>query len=443
MSAHVIYLSIPGLRAQDLARMPRLAALMSPGERASLTASFPAVTWPVHANLLTGKLAAEHGVIANGFYWRESQHVEMWTAWNDKLTAPQLWDVLHEREPTLTAAVWFPMLAKGAGADYICLPAPVHRPDGTEGLWCYTKPAELYGELLDQLGHFPLQHFWGPLSNIKSTAWIVDSAVQAAAKYRPNLFFLYLPHLEYAAQKLGPDSPAALAAVGELDAVIGKLVDGCAAAYAPAELLWLAGSEYVITPVDHVTYPNRDLREAGLLQVRDEADGEHLDLAASQAWALVDHQFAHVFVRGGEADTVQRVADLFRGAPGLAEVLVGAELAKYGLNHPRSGEVVLISTPRSWQAYYWWFDDARAPGFARTVDIHRKPGYDPVELHFDPATRGIPLNAELVKGSHGAPVVSAEQRGVLLSSRGGVLAGEQLRDVDVAGTVLRFFAGAR
>lgn len=439
MSPHVILLSIPGLRDSDLACMPQLSALMAAGEKAALTASFPAVTWPVQANLLTGKLPAEHGVVANGFYWRDQQQVEMWTAWNDKIAAPQIWDRLHEREPSLTSAVWFPMLGKGCGADYVCLPAPVHNPDGSEGLWCYTKPTRLYGELRDTFGHFPLQHFWGPLANIKSTAWIVDSAIHAAAQYHPNFFYLYLPHLEYAAQRLGPDSPPALAAVAELDAVIGKLAEGLASAYGKANLLWLAVSEYVITPVQHVSYPNRVLREAGLLQVREEADGEHLDLQASAAWALVDHQFSHVFVQDAAAAVVQRVAEVFRGLAGIEQVLVGAELARYGLQHPRSGEVVLVSTPESWQAYYWWQDDARAPAFARTVDIHRKPGYDPVELFFDPATRSIPLNATLVKGSHGAPVCTAAQRGVLLASRAGVLGSERCVDTDVAELVLRQF----
>ncbi|MCY2992377.1 MAG: alkaline phosphatase family protein [Planctomycetota bacterium] len=439
MSPQVILLSIPGLREPDLACMPQLLALMAAGEKAALTASFPAVTWPVQANLLTGKLPAEHGVVANGFYWREQLQVEMWTAWNDKILAPQIWDRLHERDRRLTSAVWFPMLGKGCGADYICLPAPVHNPDGSEGLWCYSQPAGLYGELRDTLGHFPLQHFWGPLANIKSTAWIVDSAIQAAARYRPNFFYLYLPHLEYAAQKLGPDSPSAVAALAELDAVIGKLAEGCASAYGGADLLWLAASEYVITPVHQVSYPNRVLRESGLLKVREETDGEHLDLQASAAWALVDHQFSHVFVKDAVPAVIQRVKELFRGTAGIEQVLVGDELAHYGLQHPRSGEVVLISTPDSWQAYYWWLDDARAPGFARTVDIHRKPGYDPVELYFDPATRSIPLNATLVQGSHGAPVRNAAQRGVLLASRSGVLGSEHLADTDVAGLVLRQF----
>ncbi|MCA9227026.1 MAG: alkaline phosphatase family protein, partial [Planctomycetales bacterium] len=190
-SPHVVLLSIPGLRPADVERMPRLTQLMSGGERATLTGNFPCVTWPAQANMLTGKLPREHGVIANGFYWRDSHKVEMWTAWNDKILAPQIWDLLHHQDQRLTSAVWFPMLSKGCGADYICMPAPVHNPDGSESLWCYTRPTELYGELRDSLGHFPLQHFWGPLANIKSTAWIVDSAVVAVEKFKPNFFYLY------------------------------------------------------------------------------------------------------------------------------------------------------------------------------------------------------------------------------------------------------------
>jgi predicted AlkP superfamily pyrophosphatase or phosphodiesterase len=319
------------------------------------------------------------------------------------------------------------------------MPAPVHNPDGSESLWCYTKPTELYGELRDALGHFPLQHFWGPLANIKSTAWIIDAAVVAARRFKPNFFFIYLPHLDYAAQKTGPDSPAAIAALGELDAAIGRLIDGFQEAYDDPSLLWLAASEYVITPVDHVAYPNRLLREAGLLAVREEGDGEHLDFSASRAWALVDHQFSHVFVKDAHAETISRVADLFRNADGIAEVLTGEDRGKYNLRHPRAGEVVLVSQPNSWQAYYYWLDDAKAPAFARTVDIHRKPGYDPVELHFDMKTKSIPLDATLVKGSHGAPPVHEWQRGVLASSQKGVFVERATSDLHIADLVLRQF----
>jgi len=437
MSSSVIFLSIPGLRERDLSVMPRLRGLMAQGDQASLTSSFPCVTWPVQANMLTGRLPAEHGVVANGFYWREERRVEMWTAGNDKIAAPQIWDLLHQQTPRRTSAVWFPMLSKGCGADYVCMPAPVHHPDGVEELWCYTQPRELYGELRDRWGHFPLPHFWGPLAGIQSTEWIARSAVDAAGRFRPDFFYLYLPHLEYAAQRTGPDSPPAQAAVAELDAVIGTLGDGLAAAYDEVEPTWIAASEYVITPVSHVTYPNRVLRQAGLLQVREEADGEHLDLEGSRAWALADHQFSHVFVRDADSGTQQRVVELFRNADGIAEVLAGDQRARYRLDHPRSGEVILISAAHSWQAYYWWLDDRHAPGFARTVDIHRKPGYDPVELHVDMASRTIPLDATLVRGSHGAPVQSDQQRGVILASRAGVLPRPALADVDACGVVLR------
>jgi hypothetical protein len=319
------------------------------------------------------------------------------------------------------------------------MPAPIHNPDGSESLWCYTKPTEFYGELRDELGHFPLQHFWGPLANIKATSWIVDSAVYAASKFRPRFFYLYLPHLDYAAQKDGPDSEAASRSLDELDKVLGSLAAGFEEAYTGDNLLWLAASEYVITEVDHVTYPNRRLRDAGLLQTQTSETGETLDLVNSQAWAMVDHQFSHVFVRDRQQATIDRVAALFRGTEGIAEVLCGEQRTAYDLDHERSGDLVLISTPNSWQAYYWWLDDAQAPDFARTVDIHRKPGYDPVELHFDMATKSIPLDATLVKGSHGAPAVSPFQRGVLLSSQRGVFVERPTADIDIADLVLRQF----
>jgi hypothetical protein len=296
----------------------------------------------------------------------------------------------------------------------------------------------LYGDLRDAHGHFPLKHFWGPLANIQSTAWIAASAVTAAKKFKPDFFYLYLPHLDYAAQKTGPDSEAALRAVRELDEVIGTLADGMNEAYGE-QPVWLVASEYVITPVDHVTYPNRVLREAGLLQVRVEEDGEQLDYENSAAWALVDHQFSHVFVKDANADVVAQVGRLFNGAEGIAEVLAGAARDKYHIAHERAGEVILISTPNSWQAYYWWLDDAQAPGFARTVDIHRKPGYDPVELHFDMATRSIPLDATLIKGSHGAPVTTPDQQGILLCSEQGRLA-EGTVDTEVCEIVLSLFS---
>jgi hypothetical protein len=434
----IILLSLPALREKDVAAMPKLRSLMAGGEIAELVPGFPCVTCPVQAAMTTGARPAEHGIVANGLYWREKHRIEMWTAPNDCIERPQLWDLLSHHGPGLTSAVWFPLHSKGCEADYICTPAPIHNPDGSESLWCYTRPLELYGELRDALGDFPLMNYWGPMAGIKSSAWIADSAVIAARQWQPDFFYIYLPQLDYAAQRTGPDSAAAAASIAELDEVIGRLAEGMQEAYSD-DLLWIAAGEYAITPVDHVSYPNRILREAGLLAVREADDGEHLDFERSRAFAMVDHQFSHVFVADSDETVVRRVADLFRGQEGIAEVLIGTQRGRYQLEHARSGDVILISAPQSWQAYYWWLADDRAPQFARTVDIHRKPGYDPVELFFDPATKSIPLNAALVKGSHGAPANDHSQRTVLLASEPTLFPAGPLNDTDVFGIVLKHF----
>jgi hypothetical protein len=438
MPQHVVLLSVPGLRERDLSSMPSLGRLATGGGYASLVPSFPAVTCPVQANMTTGHRPREHGVVANGFYWRDQRRVEMWTAWNDCILKPQIWDMLHDRDRSITSAVWFALHSKGSGADYICTPAPVHNADGSESPWCFTRPDTLYDELQGKFGHFPLHHFWGPLAGIQSTTWIVDSAIYAVQRYRPNFFYLYLPQLDYAAQRSGPESKAAKQALTELDAEIAKLVAGFEKAYSEPPL-WLVASEYAIVPVDHVLFPNRLLRGAGLLKVNESDGGEQLDLAGSKAWALVDHQFSHIFVQDSDPKVVKKVSRLFSKEEGVAEVLAAESLGEYGLDHPRSGDVVLVSEPHSWQAYYWWDDDSKAPSYARTVDIHRKPGYDPVELFFDARSKSIPLNAKLVRGSHGAPPRSAAQRGVLLSSEPGVFTGGLVPDVDIAQIVLRQF----
>ena len=429
----VVFLSVPGLREQDVAEMPSLQSRLARGSQVKLGCHFPCVTWPVQANFITGLLPRDHGVVANGFFWRERGEVEMWTAKNAVIHASQIWDDLHGWEPPRRSAVWFPMLSKESGADYVCMPAPIHNPDGSESLWCYTKPQEFYRDLLERFGHFPLQHFWGPLANIESSRWIAQTAAFAYERFRPDFFYVYLPHLDYAAQKVGPDAPAAREAVRELDQVLGEMMDRFEAV-TDGPLVWVWAGEYAITPVDHVVYPNRILRAEGWLEVR-EANGEVLDVERSLAWALVDHQCGHVFVHPRAQYLIPRIVDLFRSCEGIAEVMAGKERSRYHMDHPRSGDVILVSEPRSWQAYYWWEDDEAAPDFARTVDIHRKPGYDPVELFFDPATRSIPLDATLVRGSHGAPLTQGSQFTVLGCSEAAYLPEHLAWDTDVRGVL--------
>lgn len=318
------------------------------------------------------------------------------------------------------------------------MPAPIHNPDGSESPWCYTKPTSAYGDYRDALGHFPLKHFWGPLAHIRSSEWIAESGAIGAEQYRPNFFYFYLPQLDYAAQKHGPDSEAALTSCRELDEVIGRLAPKLNAVYPTENPLWLVASDYSILPVNHVLYPNRLLRDAGLLTIAKDVDGrEQLDFANCRAWALVDHQCSHVFV--DDAQDIGRVVDVLREQEGIDEILVGEERERYQMAHERAGEIVVASQPNSWQAYDWWHDDHSAPSYARTVDIHRKPGYDPVELYFDRKTMSTPLDATLVQGSHGAPAQHPSQRGVLLSSQKGVFVEGPTADTDVFEIVLRQF----
>ncbi len=440
MPNQLVFLTIPGLRRRDLPQLTALQQISGNPSVSQLSHSFPAVTWPAQANMLCGCGPEEHGVVANGYYWRDEQKIEMWTAWNNVIQRPQIWDLLKQHRPDLKTAAWFPMLSKGCNADYVCMPAPIHKPDGSEDLWCHTKPQEFYGELLNSIGHFPLKHFWGPLAGIQSSQWIVDSAIAANKKFSPNFWYIYLPHLDYAAQKHGPDSPQATAAVDQLNDVISALVAGIHQQSGSQDISWMIASEYVISPVDHVSYPNRFLRQAGLLKVKKQDDGEHLDLDASRSWALVDHQFSHVFVKNRDPETISAVAELFSNAQGIERVLAGDDRAQLGMNHERSGDVILLSHSNSWQAYYWWLDDAHAPAFARTVDIHRKPGYDPVELFFDMQTRSVPLDATLIRGSHGVIHPSAESESVLWCNNLQSKMPESIVDTDICQMVLSQFA---
>jgi hypothetical protein len=445
----VLLLSVPGLRLEDLSRMPFLERLAGAGGCVPLAPGFPAVTCPVQATLTTGRTPADHGIVANGLYDRAARQLEMWISPDGVHRSPRIWDRLKAARPEIRTAAWFALQSKHAGADLVCLPAPRHNPDGTETMWCHTRPEPLYGKLRETLGDFPLHKFWGPVAGIESTRWIVTSFLEAAREAPPDFAFIYLPHLDYAAQRTGPDSPPAHAACGELDAEIARLVSGFASLSGRDEPTVLVAGEYRIRPVSHTLFPNRVLREEGLLVVADTPDGEMLDMRSSTAWTLADHQVGHVYVAdGGDRRLVERVVAAFRGRAGVAEVLAGDDLVRAGLTasfplpaDSRCGDVVIASTSDSWQAYFYWLDDAKAPRFARTIDIHRKPGYDPLELHLDRAKLpavSIPLDTSLVKGSHGIVDPADPHETILVASRGGIVSGP-LATHEVAGLIERLF----
>lgn len=483
MKKPLVFLSIPGLRTTDLEYLPTLRAMTSKGVHKPLVPGFPAVTCPVQSNMTTGCRPNRHGVIANGLYlhtdlpfnrqfmnrktllpptvsqealedpcnvlpkWPKSDRiptVEMWTMPNTCVEVPQIWEILHEIKKSddepLKSAVWFALMSKFCGADNVCNFAPIHKPGGDESLWCYTRPYLLYGELRDRFGHFPVMHYWGPLAGLPASKWIADSAAFGAKLFTPDYFFIYIPRLDYTPQKFGPDAPQLAADLAELDGLLGELRDGFNAAY-EKEPVWLVVGEYAMTNVDSVTYPNRILRELGLLGIEERDGREYLLPDRSKAFALCDHQFSHIFFAETDPQRIEKVAKRFRMEPGIDEVLVGKkDLARYGLDHPRSGQIVTISKPDSWQAYYFWLDDAKAPEYAGKVDIHSKPGYDPVEMFFDRQTKSVPLDATLIRGSHGAPVRDASQKTVLVSSDAALLDGKsEFNDIDVFEIVRKYF----
>ena len=438
MSEHVILLSVPGLRVGDISAeaTPTLHRWASDGAVATLVPTFPCVTSPVQASMLTGTPPAEHGVIANGFYHRDRREVEFWVAEHDIIQRPTIWEIIRRRRPDLRSAVWHAQNIKRCPADFIVTPAPIHDADGTTRLWCYSKPEGLYQTLLDEFGHFPLQHYWGPLANIESTRWTIQAACRLIERQAPNFHYIYIPHLDYAAQKFGPDSEPARQSLAAMDAELATLDAFVADSPLADDVVYLAASEYAMTPVTGAIFPNRALREAGLLKTHSTDDGEVIDFAASDAFAMVDHQFAHVYAK---RDKIESAADVLRRLDGLDAVYVGRDRQAVGLDHPRCGEILLISSDDRWLAYYWWFNDADAPPFARTVDIHRKPGYDPVEQFWDRQANGVPLDASLVRGSHGVPATEPRHAGAFVCSRPTDALGDnvRLRDVDVQAITLR------
>ncbi len=405
---------------------PRITALAGRGRVRRLTPVLPAVTCSVQSSIVTGLAPADHGIVGNGWYNRLSAEVRFWRQSNHLVGGEKLWETARRRDPSVTTCTMFWWFNMYSSADFSVTPRPIYTADGRKIPDVYSEPAELREMLQQRLGRFPLVHFWGPASSIVSSRWIADASVLVDERHRPTLTLIYLPHLDYALQKLGPDHPDIPGHVRAIDAVVGTLIDYFEARDTRIVLL----SEYGVEPVTRVVQINRVLREAGLLRVRRERGGELLDAGACDAFAVADHQVAHVYVRDrGRVDAVRA----------LCRRIDGVELVLDGF-HLRSGDLVLVAEQGCWFSYDYWLDDRRAPDFARTVDIHRKPGYDPCELFVDPAIAAprltiagkllrkalgfrtvmdvIPLDPSLVRGSHGRTEMPAQRQPVLITADG-------------------------
>ncbi len=432
---------------------PALRAFRDAHAVRPLRTILPAVTCSVQSTFLTGKLPREHGVVGNGWYFRDLSQVWLWRQSNQLVAGEKLWDEAKRRDPSFTVAKLFWWYNMYSSADISVTPRPMYTADGRKLPDVYTDPPELRAELSQALGMFPLFNFWGPRADISSTSWIAKSAEYIIEKSAPTLTLVYLPHLDYDLQRFGPNDPRIAKALGEVDAVCGQLFELAKQKGLRVVVL----SEYGITQVSDAVHVNRALRDAGFLQVREELGREQLDAGASRAFAVADHQVAHVYLKN-TAD-LRAVRALCEKLDGVEQVLDGPGKQAAGLDHERAGELVLVSRADRWFSYYFWHDDARAPDYARTVDIHLKPGYDPVELFIDPKLSFprlkvgrrllarklgfrnlldvIALDATLVKGSHGRVTDRAEDGPLFMSSVPELLPLDAVAATDVKQLLLR------
>ncbi len=434
MPEKLIIINAVGMTSRLLPHAPRLAALAQSGLLASMPEELPAVTCTAQASLLTGQHPNRHGVVANGWFFRDTNEVRFWQQSNRLIQAEPFYATARKRAAqrgrTFQSAKLFWWFNQGADVDISVTPKPWYGVDGNKAFGISGTPYGLAADLEKQHGSFPFPSFWGPTAGSACTDWIAQAAASILKANAPDLTLVYLPHLDYEPQRYGPSGC-------DMPKLVKQLDDACAPLLAAAEAtgtrVWIV-SEYGHCDVDTPVLPNRALREAGLLEVRQGPFGEQLELYESRAFAVVDHQLAHVYVKN-PAD-VPRVRDLLAPLPGVDRTLVGEERSAIHLDHDRSGEIILLSKPKAWFAYPFWLDDRKAPDYARAVAIHHKPGFDPCELFWDPklfapklrAARRliqkklgfrtifdvVPLDAKIVRGSHGLSSTDPLDRPILI-----------------------------
>lgn len=426
---------------------PFIKSFYEKGKSSFIHPVLPAVTCAVQSTYLTGKWPSEHGIVGNGWYFKDECEVKFWRQSNKLVQQPKLWDTLKEKYPNFTCANHFWWYNMYSNVDYSITPRPNYLADGRKIPDIYSHPAVLRDEMQSELGTFPLFEFWGPKTTINSSKWIANAALLTDKKHNPDLTLIYLPHLDYNLQRYGIDFEIISRDLLEIDAVVEQLVTHYEALDTRVILL----SEYGITDVKRPIHLNRVLRKEGFLAIREERGLELLDAGASDAFAVSDHQIAHIYSKN--PDDIKRLVGLLESIEGVERVLYGTELKTYHIDHERSGDIVVVADSDSWFTYYFWLDDAKAPDYARMVDIHKKPGYDPVEMLTDPKDKLvmakvvgkllkkkmgfrtvmdiIPLDASLVRGSHGRLTEDKDDFPILITNFDGGLEKDTIEAVEV------------
>ncbi len=428
-----VVLNVVGLTQRLIGEhTPFIKLFLEKGKVSTIAPVVPAVTCSVQSTYLTGKWPNEHGVVGNGWYFKEECEVKFWRQSNQLVQSEKIWDKLKIGNENFTCANLFWWYNMYSTADFTVTPRPNYLADGRKIPDVYSYPPELRDTLQKELGTFPLFHFWGPKTSIKSTQWIADSAIKTDELYNPTLTLVYLPHLDYNMQRYGTDFNHISKDLKEIDTVVEQLVNYYEKQGAHIILL----SEYGITNVNTPVHLNRVLRSEGYLGIREERGLELLDAGNSRAFAVADHQVAHIYLN--DTSLKDKVKKLLQAVVGVEKVLSDNEIVEAKIKHERCGDLVVLADKDSWFTYYYWLDDKKAPDFARMVDIHKKPGYDPVEMFTDPKDKlvipkilwklfkkklgfrtlmnVIPLRAELVKGSHGRVPDDKDDYPILISN---------------------------
>jgi predicted AlkP superfamily pyrophosphatase or phosphodiesterase len=444
---------------------PRINAFLTNARKAVVTPAIPAVTCTAQSTYLTGTAPSDHGIVANGWYNREQAEVQFWKQSNHLVHGRKIWEDLRDQIPGFTCAKLFWWYNMYSSADWSITPRPMYPADGRKVFDIYTQPMSLRPAIKKDLGEFPFPAFWGPAAGIRTpqgapeavSRWIADSAIWIEKQHQPSLSLIYLPHLDYNLQRLGPGDPAISGDVETIDGIVGDLIEF----FAQRDVSVLILSEYGITAVDKPIHLNRLFRQHGWLTVKDELGRELLDCGASRVFAVADHQLAHVYINDNSLRG--KVQEVLQGQPGVDRVLDDDGKQSLGLTHARAGDLVVLAKENAWFTYYYWHDDVKAPDFARCVDIHRKPGYDPVELFVDPALSFpklkigwrllqkklgfrmlmdvIPLDASLVKGSHGICPANQRDYPLIIAPKSVGLPGSTLAATDVYEVIKRMVMG--
>lgn len=353
----------------------RIAGLeFKPGESV-----FPAVTCVAQASMRTGLNPREHGMISNGVWFEDLKKPMFWEQSANLVKGKRIWE--ERRAAGEKVGLFFFQQSLGENVDAIVSPAPIHKHGGGIMMNCYVKPYELSERLHKRLGRFPLHRYWGPLASPKVGRACIDWFEALINEYDVDEAYLYLPTLDYAAQKFGPGSKADNAAFKELCFQLERLVGICEGRGAQLSVT----GDYDITPVTLAPVePNVILRREGLFRTRSVSNRAYPDFYSSGAFAVCDHEIC--FLVGGSRGEARRIL---------------LETGEFELSGETGGNYdILLARKGSWCSYRWWSSPGEAPDYASHVDIHNKPGYDPAELFF--------FGGKTVKGTHGRKSIVAK-----------------------------------